>query len=421
MNAIVLGIALVLGLPAAAGEVDDRLKAKAPLLTKILKENIIRFWYPQSIDRADGGYYMHFDAAGKRRDDGTKMIVTQARMVWFFARLARAGYGNEYLEAADHGYKFLKDKMWDHEHGGFYWEVDATGNRKLRPNKHLYGQAFGLYALAEFALASKRSDVLGFTTRFFHLLEEKSHDARHGGYNEFWTRDWKPASEQPYMGVPGGLKLFNTHLHILEALTTFYRASNLPLARERLLELINIESTAVVRAGLAACSDKFNPDWTPRLEGEWDRVSYGHDVENIWLLADACDAAGIPNSPMMDLHRAVFAYSRKYGFDEEKGGFYDTGKPLKPADRRQKVWWVQSEGLVGALKMYQLTREPQYAEVFEKTLDFIDKYQVDWKVGEWHSTVTPEGKGTGDKAQNWKAAYHNGRAMIECLEILSKL
>jgi len=37
--------------------------------------------------------------------------------------------------------------MWDAKNGGFYWEVDVTGNKKLMPKKHLYGQAFGLYAI----------------------------------------------------------------------------------------------------------------------------------------------------------------------------------------------------------------------------------------------------------------------------------
>jgi len=38
------------------------------------------------------------------------MIVTQARMVWLFSRLAREGYGDteEYLDAAELGYDFLK-------------------------------------------------------------------------------------------------------------------------------------------------------------------------------------------------------------------------------------------------------------------------------------------------------------------------
>ena len=114
----------------------------------------------------------------------------------------------------------------------------------------------------------------------------------------------------------------NTHLHLLEAMTTFYRASKLPLARERLLELIAIQSNAVVRKGLGACTDKYKRNWEPVLTGNYARVSYGHDLENIWLLNDACDAAGISNYPLLDLYRALFDYALKYGYDEDQGGFF---------------------------------------------------------------------------------------------------
>jgi mannobiose 2-epimerase len=351
------------------------------------------------------------------------MIVSQARTVWLFSRLARAGYKkNEYIEAADLGYQFLKEKMWDADHGGFYWEVNATGNKKLKPRKHLYGQAFALYALSEFFLASQRQDVLEFAVRYFNLLEDKCHDNVYGGYVEFFNEDWTPVpvGEGSYMGAPAGLKLMNTHLHLLEALTTFYRASRLPLARERLLELVNIEGNAVVRKNLGACTDKYERDWTPRLEEDYARVSYGHDIENVWLLIDACDAAGASNYPFLDLYETLYDYSLKYGYDENGGGFYDSGPFHRPADRRSKVWWVQAEAMVSALYMYRMTNEPKYLSVFEKTFDFVETNMVDWDNGEWHANITPEGKPQGDKANPWKAGYHNGRAMIECLEILKR-
>ncbi len=388
---------------------------------KILTENIASFWYDKTIDRTNGGYTINFGTKGEPKGPGTKMIVTQARTVWLFSRMARAGYRkSEYLEAADVGYRFLKDKMWDAENGGFYWEVDATGNQKLKPRKHLYGQAFGLYALSEFYLASKRQDVLEFAERFFHLLEDKCHDKVQGGYIEFFDSDWTPAEEGSYMGAGGELKLMNTHLHLLEAMTTFYRASKLPLARERLLELINIESNAVIRKNLGACTDKYERDWTPRLDGDFARVSYGHDIENVWLLIDACDAAGVSNYPFMDLYHTLFDYSLRYGYDEVNGGFYDSGPFNQSADRRNKVWWVQAEAIASALHMYRVTGEPKYLSVFEKTSGFIENNMVDWANGEWHHYITPEGTIKGDKASPWKAGYHNGRAMIECLEILKQ-
>jgi mannobiose 2-epimerase len=394
-----------------------------PTFEKILQENIASFWYTKTIDRTNGGYTINFGPKSEPKGPGTKMIVSQARTVWLFSRMARAGYNqSEYIEAADVGYRFLKDKMWDAENGGFYWEVDATGNKKLKPRKHLYGQAFGLYALSEFYLATQRKDVLEFAVRFFHLLEAKCHDNVYGGYIEFFNEDWTPvpAGEGSYMGPQGDLKLMNTHLHLLEAMTTFYRASKLPLARECLLELINIESNAVVRKNLGACTDKYDRDWTPRLDDDFARVSYGHDIENVWLLIDACEAAGISNYPFLDLYKTLFDYSLKYGYDDANGGFYDSGPFHQPADRRSKVWWVQAEAMVSALHMYRLTNEPRYLSIFERTCDFVEKNMVDWANGEWHATITPEGRPQGSKASPWKAGYHNGRAMIECLEILKE-
>ncbi len=395
-----------------------------PRLEKNLKENIVPFWMNKSLDHENGGYTIDIDAGGMPKSNGTKMIVTQSRQVWFFAHLARTGYGGkEYLDAADLGYRFLRDRMWDAKYGGFYWEVDLTGMQKLKPRKHLYGQSFALYALSEYYLAGHKREVLDLATRLFQLIETRAHDSKYGGYNEFFNEDWTAAPEdaESYMGGKGTFKLMNTHLHLLEAMTAFYRASKLPVARERLLELIAIETSSVVRKRLGACTDKYDRDWTPRLERDFARVSYGHDIENVWLVMDACAAAGIPEYPYLDLFRSLWDYSLSYGYDSAGGGFYDSGAFNQPADSRAKIWWVQAEAIVSSLYMYRITREPRYITVFEKTYDFIDKYLTDWRTGEWHERITADGTAVGDKATPWKAGYHNGRAMIECLALLKEL
>ncbi len=346
-------------------------------------------------------------------------------MVWFFARMARAGHGDrqQMLEAAEHGYRFLMGRMRDSRHGGFYWRVDAAGEKKLAPKKHLYGQAFALYALSEYAMASGRQDALEEAARLFWLLETKAHDRRHGGYLEYFNEDWTlpPEDETGYLGVPRGFKLMNTHLHLMEAMTAFYRASGLALARERLVELIHIEGSAVVRKQFGACSDRHRLDWTPVLDGPGGRASYGHDLENIWLLEDALRAAGLPVAPWLDFFRHNFDYSMKYGWDERHGGFWDWGPLGRPAESRVKIWWVQAEALVSALAMYRLTGELRYWDVFEKTLQFVENHMADRERGEWWAQVDSNLRPGGGKAHEWKAAYHNGRAMVECLQILRGL
>jgi mannobiose 2-epimerase len=331
-----------------------------------------------------------------------------------------ARYGHEpnvMLEAAEHGYRFLREKMWDSRNGGFYWEVDALG-KATKLNKHLYGQSFALFAMAEYAMASRRKDVLEFSLKFFEVLEKKAHDPVHGGYVEYFLQDWAtpPVNEPIYMnGSAAGMKLMNTHLHLLEAMATLYQASRNGVVRNRLIELIAIQSSAVVRKTQMACTDKYDRDWSPRLEGAFSTVSYGHDLENIWLIAEANRVAGFSSSPYVDQFRANFLYCRKNGFDEAAGGFFHTGQLNEMASDKAKIWWVQAEGLVGALTMYQMTNNTEYFEVFRKTWSFCDKQQIDWKNGDWHAAVGPDGKARGDKANEWKAAYHNGRAVIECI------
>jgi mannobiose 2-epimerase len=412
--------------PAAPGP-----EAALPDLEKTLLDNIAGFWYPRSIDRDNGGYRVNFGPAGEALDPGPKMIVTQARMLWFFSRLAREGYSKpgafekqDLLNAAEWGFHFLRDKMWDAAHGGFFWMVDARGDGKLAPKKHLYGQAFALYALSEYYLASGHPEAIDLANRLFALMEEKSHDPAHKGYIEFFNADWSPvpASEPGYMDRGrSDLKLMNTHLHLLEAMTAYYRASRSEKARERLVELIGIETAQVVRQDLPACTDKHERDWTPLLDGDNARVSYGHDVENNWLVAEACDAAGIDLAPYVPLLVRLFAYSRQYGYDEAAGGFYNWGGLLEPARDRSKVWWVQAEALVSALRMHRMTGNPSYLDVFEKTWKFVRENQIDWERGEWYETVTPSGRKRGEKGGVWKAAYHNGRAMMECIKLLREM
>jgi mannobiose 2-epimerase len=309
--------------------------------------------------------------------------------------------------------------MWDEKNGGFYWEVDVTGREKLLRGKHLYGQAFALYALSEYYLASGKPEALDLANQLFNIMETRAHDKTYGGYLEWFKEDWTPgpAKGNTYMGEPDH-KLMNTHL--LEALTTYYRASKSPLGRERLLELIEIQSSTVLRKGLGACTDKYQRDWTPILTGRYARVSYGHDLENIWLLNDACDAAGISNYPLLDVYRSLYDYAVNHGYDQAQGGFFSSGAFNQPASDRSKSWWVQAEACVASLYMYRLTHEAGDLQIFEKTCDWIDQHQTDWKNGEWFEVVLSDGRAVGDKAAIWKGGYHNGRAMMECLAILAQ-
>lgn len=399
---------------------DEGLRALVPELRRNLEENIVPFWFPRCVDHENGGYIVSYGPRGEPKGPGVRAVVTQARMVWLFARLARQGYRRaEMLTAADHGFRYLRDVMWDQDHGGFVWSVDAAG-RRLAPNKHLYGQAFALLALSEFARAAGRAEPLELALRLFDVIEEKCHDPRYGGYREYFLPDWtdSPADVPSYLDQRPGMKLMNTHLHVMEALTGLLRACGRPLVQRRLAELIDILSRRVVREGGAPCTDQHEADWTPIIH---DRTlaSYGHDLENVCLLADALDELDRPPAPHFRLFGDLWGYALRYGYDGTHGGFFHAGPLGQPASDRRKIAWVQAEALVSALSMYRWFGDARYRDVFVGTWRFVNRVQTDWVHGEWHDVVVDGRPEARDKAGPWKAAYHNGRAMVECLRLLS--
>ncbi len=412
-------------------------EAYLPRLRQNLTENIIPFWMPKCIDDDAGGYRLSYDREGEFTGHTEKMIVTQARMVWVFSRLHRVGYGEgEYRDAAAHGVEFLADRMWDDDHGGFYWSVDRTGSVQ-QPNKHLYGQAFGLYALAEHYRATGSDRARDLALDLYAVVEERAKDVTHGGYIEYFTPDWTPiesgrtyletiepdwsTKESSDTALDPTLKLTNTHLHLMEAFTTFHRTIGTDTSGARLHELLHILTNTVVRKQLTATTDKYSRAWDPKLDSDDLRiVSYGHDLENIWLSMEACDALGVSTDLFTDLYEQLFEYAMTYGYDDEHGGFYFFGPFDATATNTMKAWWVQAECMTSALKLYERTGDQQYLDVFTETYDFVEEHHVDWDHGEWHSGIDESLEPVGRKGAEYKGAYHNGRAILECIDVLKQ-
>ncbi|WP_436348618.1 AGE family epimerase/isomerase [Natronorubrum sp. FCH18a] len=406
-------------------------------LEETLTDNVLDFWFPRSIDDEHGGFLTSYDERGEFAGNGNKQVVTQARMVWLTSRLAREGYGDEYLEIADHGIAFLLEELWDEANGGFAWEVERDGTTS-KPNKHLYGQSFGLYALSEYARATGDDEAAEYAHELVDLMDEHAKDDEHGGYVEYFTPEWEPITEgQTYLEniepdwspkesgdsvLDPTLKLMNTHLHLMEAFTTYYEAFGTDRGRDRLHELLAILTNTVYRKKRGFCTDKYDPDWSPKIDDEeFQVVSYGHDLENVWLVMEAADALGVSTDLYREFFETLWEYSLEYGYDDEDGGFYFYGGFDEPASFRIKAWWVQAECMTSALRTYERTGDERYLDVFAETWAFLDEHQIDRDHGEWHSGVDEDLEPVGRKGAVYKAAYHNGRALLECIAALDRL
>ncbi|WP_029033828.1 AGE family epimerase/isomerase [Salinimicrobium terrae] len=410
------------------------------------KEQLLDKWYPLTLDYDEGGYYSQITRKFEIGEVHDKMIVTQARHIWTNAKAA--GFYSEkeeYLENAEHGFNFLRDRMWDPVHGGFYSLVTKEGEPILQKGqeKSAYGNAFAIYGLAEFYRASGNEEALELARNTFYWMEAMAHDPEHKGYFNVLGLDGKPIERTPEWPSTSdvGYKDQNSSIHLLEAFTTLYEVWPDALLRERLEEmLILIRDTITTEKGHMNLF--FQPDWTPvsfkdKSKEEiakhyyLDHVSFGHDVETAYLMLEAAHALGRENDSLtLQKGKIMVDHSLRTGWDPKAGGFYDGGYYYQGEDQikivnHRKNWWAQAEGLNTLLIMSQYFPEDEmnYRRYFEEQWDYIQTYILDDEYGgwyEWGLDKNPEAK-DGLKGHIWKASYHNFRALNNVITELEQM
>ena len=146
--------------------------------------SLLDTWYPRIIDTIHGGYWTNFEYDWSLSQNQDKMLVTQARGLWTASRAAAVFPNNRaFRTAADHGYQFLTGCMWDAEQGGFYQYYYADSVQTVDPLfKLTYGNAFAIFALAEYARINNDPAVLEWVKKAFNWLESAAHDPEGKGY-----------------------------------------------------------------------------------------------------------------------------------------------------------------------------------------------------------------------------------------------
>ena len=415
----------------------NRLALVREKIFRHFSEGIVLFWAERGIDTEFGGYLTSYDAGGRWiAEDTDKYIVTQTRMIWGFSLFHQRFHDDRrYLEYATQGVDFFIDHFWDQQSGGWFWKVGRDGSL-IDPGKVVYGQSFAIYALSQYYLATGDPRGLEYADRTFDLLQRYCADTARGGYYENLEPDWSLSAPGFHAG---DRKSLDIHMHLLECFTTLYQASGFDIHRRRLEEVIHILLKHMVDplmgCGLNQFDLEFRPippiairrTWNAEREGELaagavDTTSYGHNLELVWLLLHACDVMQISGSTYLENIRKLVEHAMQYGIDWVNGGIYRDGPHTAPAVVRDKEWWQHTEALVGLLDAYILLGDERYLDAFENIWTFADRFFINHELGEWRTLLSEDGtpivSGLGNP---WKACYHTGRAMDECLKRLEKI
>jgi mannobiose 2-epimerase len=397
---------------AAFHDLSRRMKAE-------LESDILPFWLPY-VDREGGGFYglvrndKSFDASAP------KGLVMHSRFLWAYSA-AYMRYAKEaYLEAARVAYDYLRTGQRDAVRGGFWWIVDQTPDGEAKPQvdvKMIYGQAFAIYALAEYNLATGDNGALDLAMETYKLLESVAHDKAKGGYFEACDREWSMPIRFALSDVDIPCdKSMNTNLHVLEALSNLYRASRDEGVKASLASLLEVYAYRIF-GQKPNVSLYFDREW----KSQTDHVSWGH-IESCWLMTEAAELAygGVEKAPGFVRESIDRARAAILPVLSENGGSlpHEKSEELKHFDS-QRDWWVQAECIVGCVDAWQETGDGQYLRAATRLWNYIEDKVIDRENGEWFWGVSAAGEPNlaRPKGGLWKTCYHNGRA---CLEVMAR-
>jgi cellobiose epimerase len=377
-------------------------------IQKELTENILPYWSTKMVDDQYGGFYGRRDGHDVLVENAEKAIILNTRILWTFSKAIKTS--KDYEPLATRAYEYLLRYFLDKEKGGVYWMLDHRGN-PVSTKKQIYAQAFAVYALSEYHMATGNKESLDLAIVLFRLIEKYSFDREWNGYLEAFDRDWNLMEDLRLSDKDANeKKTMNTHLHVLEAYTNLFRCWKDELLEQQLRNLILIFRDRIINKQYHF-DLFFDEHWNVKSH----EISYGHDIEGAWLLYEAAEVLGDAalEHEIRALSLKMVNVTLKEGFDQDGGLRNESHDP-------EKHWWPQAEALVGLINSWQLTNQTSYLASALRVWDFIKTWMIDHQNGEWYWRVDEAGEVnfTEDKAGPWKCPYHNGRAMFELLQRL---
>jgi len=378
-------------------------------------DSILAYWKTNSVDTVNGGFYGRRDFNNNLIADANKGVILNTRLLWSFSAAGNFYKNDTYKTYADRAYAYLKTYFQDQEFEGLYWELDHEGN-PVNKRKQIYAQAFSIYALSEFYRYTSNEDALNWAISLFNIIEKYARDNKLNGYLEAFQENWSPIEDMRLSEKDdNSAKTMNTHLHILEAYTNLLQVTGSSAVKEALKNLTKLF--------LEKFLDTRTNHFQLFFDTQWKRannvVSFGHDIEAVWLIVDACKA--IANKDLLQqaeqVTLEVASTFLKEAYIPQKGVVNEQDMDTGEIDT-DRHWWPQMEAIVGLQYAFEISGEEHFRTAQLDIWQYTKNHIIDHKNGEWHFRVNKNNEPytSEDKLSMWKAPYHNSRA---CMLVLN--
>ena len=388
-------------------------RIKPELISEL--NNILKYWMEYSVDEENGGFVGQRDHNNRLIRGANKGIILNTRILWSFSAAGNFKQDKHLRFYADRAYEYLKSRFQDNIFGGVFWELNAQGEPVNR-RKQIYAQAFAIYALSEYFEFSGEEKAKEWALALFSLIEEHARDRHQNGYFEAFKEDWSPIEDMRLSDKDkNSAKTMNTHLHILEAYTSLYRISKNAIVKEALDNL----NTLFLEKFYAPKNQHFQLFFDAEWNREGNIISYGHDIEAVWLMIEAAKASENQNLIVKTEKMAIEVAETflKEAWIPGKGVINEKDLDSGETDT-DRHWWPQIEAMVGLDYAYKISGEKKFQNAVFDIWEYTKEHIVDHENGEWFFRVDENNLPyeEEDKLGMWKCPYHNSRGCIQLIK-----
>ncbi len=374
-------------------------------------KKIMDFYHPKCVD-PEGGFFHAYTTNGEKITPEIKQLVSSARFVINYARMARINNDDSFLEQCRHGLEYIKSVHWSSEKNKYHWVI-VHGNSVV-PNDFFYGWAFVLLAYAE-ALQSGLSEYKNDLYMIYHAMNEK-----------YWLPEYSLYADE--YGADGQCDSYrgqNCNMHAVEASLSCYAATSDSQFLDRAYLVANRIINELPDPNKPLIWEHYNQNWEPDWEYNKDKpddmlrpwgYQPGHLTE--WAKFLLIMHQYKPESWMVERAEYLFTQGVSNGWDHEYGGlvysFNHEGQPSCD----QKFYWVQAESFAAAY-LAAVTGKKYYLEEYQRIWAYAWEHLVDHEYGAWHHKLTREGELMSEvKSPLGKTDYHTLGA---CYDVLNAL
>lgn len=370
-----------------------------------LKEQVFKvlnFYYPQCIDKENGGYYEGMLDDGSINDHHTKNLVGTARFIYIFS-VGKLLNGPDWCEkAAVQGINFLQEHFLDKQNNGYYFELDQT--EVTDSSKMTYGHAFVLLAssIAYQAGITEAKPVLDNVSK---VLEEHFWEEENGFYADEWDASW--TNLVSYRGQ-------NANMHMCEASLTAYEATNNEKYLDRAYQLAKGVAKKLMpqTKGLVweHYDSHFQPDWDYNkglTKDEFRPYGFipGHQLEwsklFIWLDKHRSEPW------MLESAEQLYQQAWTLGWDDAYSGMFFALSPDKKLIDLDKNYWVMAEGIAASSLLAAKTNATKYWDGYKTLFNYSWQHLIDHKYGGWYQLLGRENYPySNEKSPSPKTDYH---------------